>query len=151
MAGLSSTAGALRQTCLCCITAATAEAPHGCHDPPCALSHARSCLASLTIDCAGSRLCVVQVAVFDTAFHMTLPPEAYTYALPKALADKHGIRRYGFHGINYSRECRPAALPPCITVSRLPTAHALCDEPANLCPMMRKAATIGTKCSCFSM
>jgi acetate kinase len=37
-------------------------------------------------------------AVFDTAFHSTLPEHAYTYALPHALAEKHKIRRYGFHG-----------------------------------------------------
>lgn len=41
------------------------------------------------------------VAVFDTAFHHTLPPEAFTYALPKELISKHGLRRYGFHGISY--------------------------------------------------
>jgi acetate kinase len=39
------------------------------------------------------------VAVFDTAFHRTLPPEASTYALPRSLIEKHGLRRYGFHGI----------------------------------------------------
>ncbi|MDQ3704181.1 MAG: acetate kinase [Chloroflexota bacterium] len=37
-------------------------------------------------------------AVFDTAFHSTLPKHAYTYALPHELAEKHRIRRYGFHG-----------------------------------------------------
>jgi acetate kinase len=37
-------------------------------------------------------------AVFDTAFHSTLPEHAYTYALPHELAKKHRIRRYGFHG-----------------------------------------------------
>ncbi|HEX8600837.1 MAG TPA: acetate kinase [Chloroflexia bacterium] len=37
-------------------------------------------------------------AVFDTAFHSTLPERAYTYALPHELAEKHRIRRYGFHG-----------------------------------------------------
>jgi acetate kinase len=37
-------------------------------------------------------------AVFDTAFHSTLPEHAYTYALPYELAEKHRIRRYGFHG-----------------------------------------------------
>jgi acetate kinase len=42
---------------------------------------------------------VPMVAVFDTAFHSTLPPVAYTYALPHDLAAKYGIRRYGFHGI----------------------------------------------------
>ncbi|HST04908.1 MAG TPA: acetate kinase [Chloroflexia bacterium] len=42
---------------------------------------------------------VPMVAVFDTAFHSTLPEVAYTYALPHDLAAKYGIRRYGFHGI----------------------------------------------------
>ncbi len=41
---------------------------------------------------------VPHVAVFDTAFHSTLPNRAKRYALPQELADKHGIRRYGFHG-----------------------------------------------------
>lgn len=44
---------------------------------------------------------VPQVAVFDTAFHQTLPPEAYTYAIDKALADANRVRRYGFHGTSY--------------------------------------------------
>lgn len=39
------------------------------------------------------------VAVFDTAFHATLPPEASTYALPRRLREEHGVRRYGFHGL----------------------------------------------------
>jgi acetate kinase len=39
-----------------------------------------------------------QVAVFDTAFHATIPLVAATYAIPAALAERHGIRRYGFHG-----------------------------------------------------
>jgi len=38
------------------------------------------------------------VAVFDTAFHQTLPPHVYTYAVPRDLAEEHHIRRYGFHG-----------------------------------------------------
>ncbi|WP_327005006.1 acetate kinase [Dactylosporangium sp. NBC_01737] len=41
---------------------------------------------------------VPHVAVFDTAFHATLPPPARTYALDRDLAARHGIRRYGFHG-----------------------------------------------------
>jgi acetate kinase len=45
---------------------------------------------------------LVQVAVFDTAFHQTLSPKAFLYALPYELYEKHGIRRYGFHGISYS-------------------------------------------------
>ncbi len=43
---------------------------------------------------------VPQVAVFDTAFHATLPEAAATYALDRALAQRYGIRRYGFHGIS---------------------------------------------------
>ena len=43
-----------------------------------------------------------QVAVFDTAFHQTLPPRAYRYALPEALYTEHGIRRYGFHGTSHA-------------------------------------------------
>ncbi len=42
-----------------------------------------------------------QVAVFDTAFHQTLPEKAYRYAIPKALADEHHIRVYGFHGTSH--------------------------------------------------
>lgn len=41
---------------------------------------------------------VPQVAVFDTAFHHTIPPEAYVYALPYVLYRRYGLRRYGFHG-----------------------------------------------------
>lgn len=43
----------------------------------------------------------IQVAVFDTAFHHTLPPHAYLYALPYKLREKYGIRRYGFHGTSH--------------------------------------------------
>jgi len=43
----------------------------------------------------------VQVAVFDTAFHHTLPPHAYLYALPYELRENYGIRRYGFHGTSH--------------------------------------------------
>ena len=42
-----------------------------------------------------------QVAVFDTAFHQTLPPHAYRYALPNELYQQHGIRVYGFHGTSH--------------------------------------------------
>lgn len=42
-----------------------------------------------------------QVAVFDTAFHQTMPPHAYRYAIPKELYDAHGIRAYGFHGTSH--------------------------------------------------
>lgn len=44
---------------------------------------------------------VPQVAVFDTSFHATISPEAYTYPIPYELADKYGIRKYGFHGTSH--------------------------------------------------
>lgn len=44
---------------------------------------------------------IPQVAVFDTAFHQTLPEEAYLYALPYQLYRRHKIRRYGFHGTSH--------------------------------------------------
>ncbi len=43
-----------------------------------------------------------QVAVFDTAFHATMPEKAYTYALPYHFQTEHGVRRYGFHGISFA-------------------------------------------------
>ena len=44
---------------------------------------------------------VPQVAVFDTAFHQTMPPKAYMYALPHAYYEKDKVRRYGFHGTSH--------------------------------------------------
>jgi len=44
---------------------------------------------------------VAHVAVFDTAFHATMPPECYRYAIPKDLFENHSLRRYGFHGTSY--------------------------------------------------
>lgn len=42
-----------------------------------------------------------QVAVFDTAFHQTMPPHAFHYAVPTSLYTKYGVRRYGAHGTSY--------------------------------------------------
>ncbi len=56
---------------------------------------------------------VTQVAVFDTEFYQSLPEVAASYALPRELCQRHGIRRYGFHGIAHRamwhrwREIRP--------------------------------------------
>jgi len=50
-----------------------------------------------------------QVAVFDTAFHQTIPETAYIYAIPYELYEKHGIRRYGFHGTSHRYVSRKAA------------------------------------------
>jgi len=41
------------------------------------------------------------VAVFDTAFHQTMPPESYIYAIPYRFYEKYGVRRYGFHGTSH--------------------------------------------------
>lgn len=49
------------------------------------------------------------VAVFDTAFHTTMPKEAYLYAIPNELYTKHGIRRYGAHGTSHFYVSREAA------------------------------------------
>ncbi|MGM0499816.1 MAG: acetate/propionate family kinase [Bacillota bacterium] len=50
-----------------------------------------------------------QVAVFDTAFHQTMPEEAYTYALPYEYYEKYGVRRYGFHGTSHGYVANRAA------------------------------------------
>jgi acetate kinase len=52
---------------------------------------------------------VPHVAVFDTAFHRTIPEAASTYAIDAQLADRHGIRRYGFHGTSHRFVSRAAA------------------------------------------
>jgi len=52
---------------------------------------------------------VPQVAVFDTAFHQTMPPRAFHYALPRDLYDVHRVRRYGFHGTSHAHVARRAA------------------------------------------
>ena len=44
---------------------------------------------------------VANVAVFDTAFHQSLPPAAYTYAIDASVAAEHSVRRYGFHGTSF--------------------------------------------------
>jgi acetate kinase len=52
---------------------------------------------------------VPHVAVFDTAFHATLPPAAFTYAIDPELAAAHGVRRYGFHGTSHRYVSRRTA------------------------------------------
>ncbi|MCL2789368.1 MAG: acetate kinase [Desulfobulbus sp.] len=62
---------------------------------------------------------VPQVAVFDTAFHQTMPPRAYLYAIPYALYETDRVRRYGFHGTSHwfvAKECArllDKSLPEC--------------------------------------
>lgn len=49
-----------------------------------------------------------QIAVFDTAFHQSLAPAAYTYAVPREWRERYGVRRYGFHGTSISYVARRA-------------------------------------------
>jgi acetate kinase len=51
-----------------------------------------------------------QVAVFDTAFHQTMPPESYLYGIPYELYEKYKIRRYGFHGTSHKYVSQRAAV-----------------------------------------
>ena len=97
---------------------------------------------------AGIRACmrlmpgVPQVAVFDTAFHATMPDYAYTYALPYKYYTDYGVRRYGFHGTSHRYVTRQAqkmleagGLDPAST--RIVTCHL-----GNGCSM---AAVVGGK------
>lgn len=53
---------------------------------------------------------IPQVAVFDTAFHQTMPPVAFRYALPAELYREYRVRRYGFHGTSHQYVAQQAAL-----------------------------------------
>ncbi len=59
--------------------------------------------------CASLMEGVPMVAVFDTAFHQTMPEKAYLYGLPHEYYDKYKIRRYGFHGTSHSYVSKKAA------------------------------------------
>ncbi len=50
-----------------------------------------------------------EVACFDTAFHTTLPAAASTYAVPRAWYERHGVRKYGFHGLSHAYATRRSA------------------------------------------
>jgi acetate kinase len=66
-----------------------------------------------------------QVAVFDTAFHQTMPPSAFRYAVPEEWYAQYGVRRYGFHGISHRFVSEQAAtlLGRPASEVRLVTAH----------------------------
>lgn len=68
---------------------------------------------------------VPQVAVFDTAFHQTIPAKAYLYGLPYELYIKYGLRKYGFHGIShqYVAEATAEYLGKSLADLRLITCH----------------------------
>ncbi len=67
------------------------------------------------INLAGIKIChkalpeIPQLAVFDTAFHQTIPDYAYRYAIPESWYQQHKIRRYGFHGISHQYVATQAA------------------------------------------
>ncbi len=68
---------------------------------------------------------IPQAAVFDTAFHATLPPRAYLYPLPYDWHERWGIRRFGFHGLShaYSAERAAAMLGSPLEALKLVTCH----------------------------
>jgi len=53
---------------------------------------------------------VPHIAIFDTAFHQTMPEHAYTYPVPQEWYEKHGVRRYGFHGTSHLYVSKRAAV-----------------------------------------
>lgn len=53
---------------------------------------------------------VPHIAIFDTAFHQTIPEHAYTYPVPQEWYSKHGVRRYGFHGTSHLYVSKRAAM-----------------------------------------
>ncbi|MEI7676135.1 MAG: acetate kinase [Bacteroidales bacterium] len=64
---------------------------------------------------------IPQVAVFDTAFHQTMPPHAYLYGIPYSLYEKYSIRRYGFHGTSH----RYVSNRTCVILGIQPTNHKM--------------------------
>jgi acetate kinase len=78
---------------------------------------------------------LLQVAVFDTAFHQTMPPVAFTYPVPHEWLEKHSVRRYGFHGTSHRFVARQA-----LAQTGLPAdSHALVT------------AHLGNGCSCAAV
>ncbi|MGB0908919.1 MAG: acetate/propionate family kinase [Nitrospirales bacterium] len=64
--------------------------------------HNHACLAGISGVQAWLKKVVPMVAVFDTTFHRTLPDYAASYAIPHTLAERHHIKRYGFHGVAHA-------------------------------------------------
>ncbi|MCL2387466.1 MAG: acetate kinase [Defluviitaleaceae bacterium] len=102
---------------------------------------------------------VPQVAVFDTAFHQTMPAKAYLYAIDYVLYQKHKIRKYGFHGTShkYVSECAAEILKRPAADLKLVTCHlgngvSLCavdggisvDTSMGMTPL--EGLAMGTRC-----
>lgn len=105
---------------------------------------------------------VPMVAVFDTAFHQTMPKEAFLYALPYELYEKKGIRRYGFHGTShkYVSERAAALLNKPIEELKIVSCHlgngsSICaikngksvDTSMGYTPLA--GVPMGTRCGCI--
>jgi len=88
---------------------------------------------------------IPQVVVFDTAFHQTMPPEAYVYALPYEYYSELKVRRYGFHGTSHSFVAKEAAK---ILGKPLAECNSITLHLGNGCSM---AAVRGGKCVDTSM
>ena len=93
---------------------------------------------------------VPQVAVFDTAFHQTMPDEAYMYAIPYELYEKYGIRRYGFHGTSHryvsARVCEYLGLDPKTTkvITRGPLSPSTVTSPTPTVSSRRASSLVRT-------
>ncbi len=81
-----------------------------------------------------------QVAVFDTAFHQTMPAHAYHYALPWSYYEEMGVRRYGFHGTSHQYVAREAArlLGKPLSAANLISAHL--GSGASICAIENGAS-----------
>ena len=68
---------------------------------------------------------IPMVAVFDTAFHQTMPPQSYLYALPYEYYEKYRVRRYGFHGTSHKYVAQKAAQMMSVNINdlKLITCH----------------------------
>ncbi|RZM03316.1 MAG: acetate kinase, partial [Pedobacter sp.] len=84
-----------------------------------------------------------QIAVFDTAFHQTMPEKAFRYAIPEKYYRQEGIRAYGFHGISHQYVSRKAA-----EYLQNPDAKIISIHLGNGCSI---AAILGGKCMDTSM
>lgn len=87
--------------------------------------HNRACLATIEAARAVVGAHIPMVAVFDTAFHRTIPDHAATYAIPEEWSTKYGIRRYGFHGIAHASSAAAYArtMGKSLNGTRLITIH----------------------------
>ncbi len=93
---------------------------------PLAPIHNPACLRGIEAATAAFGTDIPQVAVFDTAFHQTMPEKAYMYGLPYEYYEKYGIRRYGFHGTSHrfvSQRCFELLGKPDGKGTRVITCH----------------------------